>query len=256
MQITTVQWNIGGGKILKLGSDPTLMSSYTDDGINYIVDHLKTIQPDIITLQEIHINDEFNQVEHIANQLNMSYWISDTLSTSHLEEGQKLGQAIISKYPITDKVFQLYINPEKQTVSEDGKTTWYSHDKGLTRCYIELSEIRLLTTTTHLTPFRLFSIDTESEEGRRILNDVESKLTDDSEYQLVQGDFNLNFTHLASVFPNLINDMLKEVPQKEGTTPKDSRYDHVLYRGVRLIESNVDTEALTDHYPLITKFEL
>ena len=256
MQITTVQWNIGGGKILNSGSDPTTMSSYSDDGLEYIVDYLKTIQPDIITLQEIHINNELNQAEYIAGQLGMTYWISDVLSESHIEEGQKLSQAIISKYPITNKEFQLYVNPNKQAPSDDGSTTWYSHDKGLTRCNISLGEVMLSTTTTHLTPFRLFSIDPQSEEGRYILQDVENKLINHSSRQLIQGDFNLDFTQLAPIFPKLIAEDLKEVSLEEGTTPKGKRYDHVLYGGIRLVESTVNKEALTDHYPVVTKFEI
>lgn len=256
MQITTVQWNIGGGKILSSGSDPITMSSYSEDGLDYIVASLKTIQPDIIALQEIHINDELNQAEYIADQLGMKHWISDVLADSHLEEGQKLSQAIISKYPITDKEFQLYVNPNKQAPSDDGSTIWYSHDKGLTRCNIQLGKIMLSATTTHLTPFRLFSIDPQSEEGRYILKDVENKLINNSSHQLIQGDFNLDFAQLAPIFPDLINEDLKEVSLEEGTTPKGKRYDHVLYRGVRLVESTIDKKALTDHYPVITKFDV
>ena len=256
MQITTVQWNIGGGKVLKSDSDPTVMSSYSEDGLDYIVDYLRTIQADIIALQEIHINDTLNQAEYIADRLGMQYWISDILADSHIEDGQKLSQAVISKYPITDREFRLYVNPNKQAPSDDGSTIWYSHDKGLTRCNIDLGGIILSTTTTHLTPFRLFSIDPQSEEGHHILQDVENKLGNSSTHQLIQGDFNLDFAQLAQVFPNLINEGLKEVPLEEATTPKGKRYDHVLYKGIGLVESTVNQELRTDHYPVVTKFEI
>ena len=257
MQITTVQWNIGGGKILKSGSDPITMSSYSEDGLDYIVDHLKTVQPDIITLQEIHINDELNQAEYIAGKLGMQYWISDMLADSHIEEGQKLSQAIISKYPIINREFQLYVNPNRHAPSDDGSTVWYSHDKGLTRCNIDLGEITLSATTTHLTPFRLFSIDPQSEDGRHILQDVENKLMNNSSHQLIQGDFNLDFAQLAPILPNLMkNEDLKEISLEEGTTPKGKRYDHVLYKGLRFTESSVNSRALTDHYPVVSTFEI
>lgn len=255
MQLTTVQWNIGGGKTLTPGADPTKMASYSEDGLDYIVDYLKAIAPDIITLQEIHINDSLNQAKYVAEQLGMDYWISDAFADSHIENGQKLGQAIISKYPISDKESQLYVNLNKEAPSDDGSTTWHSHDKGLTRCSIDLGEIMLSTTTTHLTPFRVFSIDVDSEDGRRILDDVEVKLTNDSEHQLIQGDFNLDFSRLAPLFPKLINEDVKEIPLEEGTTPKDRRYDHTLYKGMRLVKSVVNREALTDHYPVINEFE-
>jgi endonuclease/exonuclease/phosphatase family metal-dependent hydrolase len=255
MQLTTVQWNIGGGKILAPGADPTKMASYSEDGLDYVVDYLKTVTPDIITLQEIHINDSLNQAEYIAEKLGMSYWVSDAFADSHIEEGQKLGQAIISKYPISDKESQLYVNLNKEAPSDDGSTTWHSHDKGLTRCSIDLGEVMLCATTTHLTPFRVFNIDVGSEDGRCILDDVEAKLANDSAYQLIQGDFNLDFSQLAPLFPTLINDTMEEIPLEDGTTPKDRRYDHILYKGIQLTASTINKEALTDHYPVVAEFE-
>lgn len=47
MQITTVQWNIGGGKILSSGSNPTTMSPYSESGLDYLVDSTIQNQNDI-----------------------------------------------------------------------------------------------------------------------------------------------------------------------------------------------------------------
>lgn len=256
MQMTTVQWNIGGGKILQSGLDPTTILSYTEDGIEHIISCLRSVNPDIITLQEVHKNDTVNQAEYIAKQIGMEYCISDFYADSHLEKDQKLGHAIISKFPITDKEFQLYINPHKKIIGEDGITTWHSHDKGYTRCAINVNGVTLQTTTTHFAPFRRFDIAIYSDEGRRILDDIEEKLTTDAKHQLIQADFNLDMPRLGPALPHLIKDRLEEVEQTEATTPKDRRYDHILFRGMTLLGSNTNSQVLTDHYPVTAVFEI
>jgi endonuclease/exonuclease/phosphatase family metal-dependent hydrolase len=256
MQITTVQWNIGGGKILKPGPAPINALSYTEDGLEHIVEFLKSANADVITLQEIHKNDALDQAEYFAKQLGMKYYVSDFYDDSHIEKGQKLGQAILSKFPISDREFQFYINPNKETASDDGLTIWHSHDKGRTRCSVDLGNTVLQVATTHLVPFRKFSIEINSEEGRSVLSDIESKLITDVDRQLIQGDFNLDVPLLSAILPKLATNGFEEVRQDEPTTPKGRHYDHIAFRGIRLIQSKVTNSVLTDHYPITTKLEV
>lgn len=99
MKLITLQWNIGGGKIRAINSDSTASKSYNRDGVEYITSLLKGINPDIITLQEVHCNKDVDQVSNIASRLGLGYYVSDFYADSHIEKGQRLGQAIISKYP-------------------------------------------------------------------------------------------------------------------------------------------------------------
>lgn len=256
MQITTVQWNIGGGKITAPGQGPAHAPSYTEDGLGHIVKFLKSVNADLITLQEVHKDDKLNQAEYFAEQLGMEYCISDFYDDSHIEEGQKLGQAIIARSPISDREFQFYTNPNKETTSDDGLSIWRSHDKGRTRCSIDLGGITLQVTTTHLVPFRKFNIELSSEEGRSLLQDIESKLISSANHQLIQGDFNLDMPLLSVVLPELTRNSFQEVQQDTPTTPKGRRYDHVIFQGIKLIQSEVTGTVLTDHYPITTKFEV
>lgn len=100
MIIKTVQWNIGGGKFLTEGADPSLLKSYREDGLPKIIEILHAINPDIITLQETHASDGHSQPEEIAKALGYEGWINDEWADSHVEEGQRLGQGIVSRYPI------------------------------------------------------------------------------------------------------------------------------------------------------------
>ncbi len=67
MQLKTLTWNIGGGKLLKAGEDPGLMASYSVDGLDSIVRKIRDTDPDIITLQEVEGDETNNQIDNIAN---------------------------------------------------------------------------------------------------------------------------------------------------------------------------------------------
>jgi len=255
MNITTVQWNIGGGKILQDGQDPLLMASYNQDGMDHILGFLRSVSPDIVTLQEVHADDHLNQAELIAKKLQLEYCISDFNADSHIEEGQRLGHAIISRYPITNQFFELYVNLNKQVIGEDGRL-WKMHDKGYTRCTINVDGTPIEVTTTHLIPMRRFGVDYTSDEGRYVLDDVQKKLASPGDRQLIQADFNLDLALLEPALPNLITNGLSEVRQDAVTTPNGRRYDHVLYKGLDLIKSSVDNTVLTDHYPITTTLSL
>lgn len=74
MVIKTVQWNIGGGKLLTEGADPLLLSSYREEGLPQIIELLRELNPDIITLQETHALNGHSQPERIAQALGYPRW--------------------------------------------------------------------------------------------------------------------------------------------------------------------------------------
>jgi N-acetyl-anhydromuramyl-L-alanine amidase AmpD len=59
----------------------------------------------------VHENKDMNQAQEIASQLGLTYYVSNPYADSHIEAGQKLSQAIISRYPISKKNFALFFNP-------------------------------------------------------------------------------------------------------------------------------------------------
>jgi len=111
MKIKFLQWNIGGGRVCAEGKDPTSPESYTEYGIDSIIDVLKDEQPDIITLQETHESSGYCQTQIIADALGYSYWVNDSYDDSFIEKGQRFGQGVISRYPITEHYFTAFTNP-------------------------------------------------------------------------------------------------------------------------------------------------
>jgi endonuclease/exonuclease/phosphatase family metal-dependent hydrolase len=236
--IKTIQWNIGGGKLRQPDGDVNILASYNVDGLDSIIALLKWESPDIITLQEVHSDDRHNQVKIIAEATGLAHYVSDFFADSHIEQGQRLGQGIISRFPISKRHSQLLYNPHYEVTWEDGSKA-ISHDKGITSCVIDIEGFELTAKTLHLTPFRRFGIDPLSEAASRLLEDVQSKIEDGAKKFIIQGDFNLNFVRLGYVLPHLIDSGVQEVPQDAATTPKNRRTDHILYRGIRVIGSSV-----------------
>src|SRR5579859_1760779 len=150
-ELKTAQWNIGGAKLLKDCANPNLISSYSEDGLKAVIDVLGQEQPDIITLQETHESVELSQPQAIAEALGYQGWVNDTWNQSHLELGQKLGQAVIAKLPIIGHSSELFVNPLWQVEWENGAGAT-SHDKGITTCQLDLGDKQLRVQNLHLIP--------------------------------------------------------------------------------------------------------
>lgn len=257
MNITTIQWNIGGGKIRTDDStDPDRVDSYNTDSLDSIIAVLRELQPDIITLQEVHKNDQLSQVAEIAKQLGMQYYADDYYADSHIETGQQLGHAIISRFPISDSQFVYFTNPKFQVTWEDGSVAT-SHDKGLTSCFVDVDGTKLAVATTHLLPFRRFNVAVESPEAQTVLRDVQQKLDNGHTPLLLQGDFNLNEPSLARRFTLLMDNGAHEIIQNVPTTPNGHFFDHIFYRGLKLVNSHVVSKDIrSDHFPIVSEFTL
>ena len=257
MDIKTLQWNIGGGKVRAEGTDPLTSESYCEDGIGEIIDMLLQERPDIVTLQETHESEDIRQAEIIAAEADYNFWVNDTYDESHIQRGQRLGQAVLSRFPLTAHQFITFTNPRLSKIDENGVQR-VSHDKGLTRCSIELPHRQKMRVETfHMTPFHFFDIDPRSEQAAQVIREVESLLLGASAVKrLVQADFNLDFTTLQDLFPLLQELNLREVVQERPTTPKGKRLDHVYYGGLQLDDSYVRDDVHTDHYPVVTSFRV
>lgn len=255
MYLRTVQWNIGGGKIRKKESDPQAAEMYSEDDLQYIIDFLKTINADIITLQETHADKNGSQAKEIADSLGYKYFFNDEYDNSHLTEGQRLSQSIVSRFPIINHNFSLFFNPLYKVMNDDGKE-WISHDKGISTCEIVLSDMKKIKVQTlHLIPFRKFSVDPLGLEAKLVRSDVAKKIDKNQSLFLLQGDFNYEDS-LKNFLPEVFDTEISEIEITNPTTPRGRRYDRILYRGLSVKEHQIDGQVLTDHFPLITTFEI
>ena len=261
MKLKALQWNINGAKIRAAGADPTKGPgsqdpSYIHDDLEYIISKIREWDVDFITLQETHANDAVIQAQVIAERLGFPYWVNDRYDASHLEKGQSLCQSIISKYPTSEHSFEFFNNPNFKTTAQDG-STWMSHDKGCTSVQLALPDGHIVTViTVHLIPFRPFGLAYDNPQVAQVLQDVSEKILAKTKgTTLIQGDFNIDAISLKPYLPLLFAE-IHELEAGKPTTPGDSRYDHVLYKALRLISTETSSDVLTDHFPVISEFEI
>jgi endonuclease/exonuclease/phosphatase (EEP) superfamily protein YafD len=251
-ELKTIQWNIGGGRILADGQDPTLMSSYSEDGMQHIIDLIAEHEPDLVTLQETHPS----QPSDIASALDYEHWVNHEVSASHIDETQRLGHGFLSRLPVKHVSFRAFETPDWKNEDKDGAVT-DPHEKGLSTYEVRLRNRELLVAQNlHLFPFSHFGIDPTSTEANPVLREVERKVGRFVGKRLVQGDFNLDSPSLRRLLPGLFEAGLDEIVLEEGTTPKGKHIDHILFAGVTVVESVVIKSALTDHFPIVSTFAL
>lgn len=254
MIIKTIQWNIGGGKIRK-ADDPS-DGPYADDGISHIEEILKKYDADIVTLQETHTDDKVVQAEIIAKDIGLSYSTNDIYDKSHIVDEQDLGQAIISRFPISEHNFKFFFNPHFEIAGQNG-ATWISHNKGLSKCLVEVGVEKIIQVATlHLIPFRKFEVDPLEEKFENLRKNIAELASPSSSTFLLQGDFNFDDPSLKKFLPTLFNHGITEVLLDKPTTPKDRKYDHIVFQGLEHIRSEVITNVLTDHFPVYSEFEI
>ncbi len=235
-------------------SDPADPLSYSEPGLDKILEILRAHPADIITFQEAHTNSKAGQIGEIARALGCEF-VNDAYDRSHLAPGESLSQGIISRFRMTEHHFELFLNPNLETIGPRGER-WLSHDKGATSSVLELgNDLRLNVKTCHSVPLRKFRADPLSEKLKELREDMAKKLRPEGEHFLLQGDLNFDDYSLKPFLPGLFEAGTEEVIQNEPTTPKGRRYDHILYRGIKHIRSLVLADALTDHFPIYSEFE-
>jgi len=254
MKIKTLQWNIGGGKIRKQGSDAKNCDSYSVDGITYISEIIQQYNPDIVTLQEVHVGT-INQAKEIAKKTGMPFYIVDSYDDSHLEKNQKLSQAIISRFPLTKRDFTFFYNPEFE-ITHNNITYEKTHDKGLTTAIANLGNLEIEIKTLHMIPWRKCNVNPLGDEAKEAREDINKKLAPTKNHFLIQGDFNIDDYSVKEFLPKVMSKDRQEIINEKPTTPKGRRYDHIVYKGMQLVSFSVLDNALTDHYPLLSEFEI
>ena len=109
MRIAT--WNIGGGFVYS-----NQKQEFDLEKIEYFINKLKSIKPDIVCFQEIHDAINNNQPKIIADALGFDYIKTEPIADSHLKNNEKLSISIISRYPIISSKFNKLLNPNLQSI--------------------------------------------------------------------------------------------------------------------------------------------
>lgn len=258
MRLTTVQWNIGGGKTRLLTDEATDESVYIHDNWNYFVKKIQKWNPDVIFLQEIQKEKREGakgQGRILAEELGDFYCCEDFYDNSHINANSLLGQAILSRFPLDEHTFTFFKNPNAKIVRPNGEL-WQMHNKGLTKATTRLQNQKITLSTLHMFPFRRFNLDPMATDLETVRDDIDKKILSEDDFFLLQGDFNYNEGSLKNFIPQNFAAGLEENEITEPTTPKGRKYDRCLYRGFQPVHTIIDSDSLTDHFPVYREFSI
>lgn len=254
MNIKIASWNIAGGHSVS----SLQQFDYTPEDLNYFIEQLRTVDADIVCLQESHTPEDgsTSNAHAIAHVLGYSYVLNSPSSPSHIEEGSKLGTAILSKTPFSREQVVLYPYPAARLFWKDSLAAVDRHEKNLQVVQIE----KFLVANNQMLPIHLFglSYDDEKEGGELARGINETMVANVACPVLWCGDF--NFENPLSIYPHLNTLQLTEALPGKDTRPSvggaKRRADHIFYSPeFRLLASDVMT-VNADHYLCWAEFEL
>lgn len=226
-------WNIGEDERHEDGI--LSLESY-----KYIIDMIKKKDLDVICLQEaITSSNNLPIIEkYIKGHTALKYSANLELSISHVDNNNKMGVVICSKYELDNIEKLMFDNPNVTYYNKEKGKTYRPADKGM--IMTDIGGFRIVT--GHGIPFYAFHIAKEkrSQYYEKVENHILESCKDKA--WLVVGD--LNEDDIKVVFPKiekLTKDLVKEA------TYKDKIYDHILV-SKKIEEKNLEVvDTYFDH---------
>jgi len=246
MRIAT--WNIGGGFI-----ESKQKYEYDFENINYFIDELKKINPDIVCFQEIHISKKNDQPKIIAEHLNFQHITTHSIADSHLKDDEKLSISIISKFPIISSKFNLLPNPNLQFIWKGKKA--FSHDKGFLETSIDYKWATIRVLSGHMVPFRKFGKDFMDKEFENIRDQVEIIILNQRIPEIICADMNFDW-EIEKLIPNVFDSGFKFILEDKPTTPKWKTYDKIIISKEWKSTNSKIINGKADHFLCFADVEL
>ncbi len=246
MSLTIATWNIAGARPIR-SSD---VFDYEGEDVGYFVEKLKTINPDIVCLQETHMNATRSVAKEIAEKLGGYSYYETAMSPSHVDEEYELGNAILAKENALSNKSFIFPYPSFELYLPGNKPA-ARHDKRFQLNYFNFG----LVVNLQMLPLKFLGTPYDSVSGKEFASNMEDVLIDHLEKPLLFcGDFN---TENA---PTLYERLLKRMGMKNAlpnipTRPNGKRSDYIFYSdNFRLVDSSI-IETNTDHYLCWARFE-
>lgn len=236
MQITIATWNIAGGRPMRSEG----RFDYDAEDVEYFTQQLRLINPDVVCLQETHINSERSVAKEIAQSLGLR--IHETaMSPSHIDSRYSLGNAVLHKVPETKEQDYIFPYPSFPLVLPNGKPAAH-HDKGF-----QINDFDLLSVVNlQMMPLKFLGTPYDSHNGvvfAKEMEDILQKHVVGS--AVVCGDF--NFANPEQLYSQLLlnrRDVLPNAP----TRPEGTKTDFIFVpEGITSKDSSV-IQTNTDHY--------
>jgi endonuclease/exonuclease/phosphatase family metal-dependent hydrolase len=224
------------------------------------------LEPDILCLAEVPLDDDHGNsvfLDSLGVAMGAASKYADVHDKSWLVEGKYYGNAIISKYRLTDyQIFKLP-NPRLEVDRPDGQH-WLLRDKSVQSAVVSIHGRPIRLFNLHYYPIHHFYRNISEPEFipiRRAF--IEQLHLDDTMPKLLTGDFNNNDEELELAFPELFADGALEIAVRFGREQLDSYYtgnhqmDHILYtpHDFTVVQSEIIRDA-SDHRGVLAVLEL
>lgn len=251
MNLKIATFNISGGFYCGDESqeylDREAATSVDNRLLNEIIDNINQENIDIICFQEIITTQEIKYIETIRNNTQLKYYESYELSPCNLVKDTDCGLAILSKYPITNSIKDIFTNPKLSKTTSSGNT-YYTYDKGYLIASIDINGKELNILTHHGFPFRRFN--SSPEKNPSVFQEFDNVINNHKPY-IVTGDFNAEdfmdmMTQTSKVYKRLINEI---------TTVDNKKFDDILIPQNALYNSKKTVKLLSDHFLIIVELK-
>lgn len=240
-------WNIGGGFITQ-NQD----LNFDLENLDYFIEELAKITPDIVCLQETHESEHSSQPRKIANALGFSSVVTEATAPSHIKDEERLCISILSRYPLKSSKFNMLPNPNLEFLWKGRKEL--SHDKGFTEAILNFDGHDIRVLSGHMVPFRKFGRDFMEDDFKHLREKIEEVILGTSFPEVVGADMNWPdiYALIPKVFSSGYSFLLDDIP----TTPKERKYDKILAsKEWRCSESKI-IKGRADHFLCYADLEL
>ena len=252
MNLKIATFNISGGFYCGDESqeylDREAATSVDNRLLKEIIDNINKENIDIICFQEIITTKEIKYIDTIVNNTNLKYYESYELSPCNLVKDTDCGLAILSKYPITKSIKELFTNPKLSKTTSSGNT-YYTYDKGYLVVSININGKELNILTHHGFPFRRFNSSPEQnplvfQEFDKVINNIKPNI--------ITGDFNAeNFMDLMPLTNDKYQRLINEI-----TTVDDKKFDDILIsKDDNSTPQNI-IKLLSDHFLITVEIDI
>ena len=215
--------------------------------LNDIVKIINDENIDIICFQEIITTKRIDYINKIMEKTNLKYEDHFELSPCHIVENTECGIALLSKYPITNSIKNLFTNPKLSKTTSSGNT-YYMFDKGFLMSNININDSNISILTHHGFPFRRFNSTPEANESIFVeFDNYINKLNP----TIITGDFNSE--NFIEMMPYTKINYVKTI--NEVTTDDGMKFDNILIKN-NLSYSSKIIKSLSDHFIVISEIEL
>lgn len=252
-----VSWNIAGGH--QLTSNVKDAIGYEKENLDYFIQRLAEINPNIICLQEAHISKDkkINQSALIAKALGQTFFAAHPYEggDSHIKPNNLLSLGTISEFPITSNQYYKPPNPRLTIKRINGKL-WHTLDMGILVSEINFQGRLINIVNIHLLPLHYYKRDWREKQFQNIRDFIANLLMKLSEKPTIAiGDF--NYANLKNIYPKIfIKDKYKEA-FLEDTTPEKGQQDHILFTKHWVLKAaEVIKNVEADHYICLVKLNL